>query len=50
MAICDDFEARPAPKARRAPGLMPWQQKPFAWLLVGWGFVALTVTAVFATI
>jgi hypothetical protein len=50
MTICNDFGARPASKARRTSGLMPWQQKPFAWLLVGWAFLALTLTAVFATL
>ena len=50
MAIWNDIEARPALKVRRAPRPMPWQQRPFAWLLVGWGFFALVLLAIFATI
>jgi hypothetical protein len=50
MAIWSDIEAKPAPKARRGSRLMPWQEKPFAWLLVGWGFFALVLAAIFATI
>ena len=50
MAIWSDIETKPTPKPRRAPRLMPWQQRPFAWLLVGWGFFALMLAAVFATI
>jgi len=49
-AVCKDFEARPAPKARRTSRILPWQIKPFAWLLVGWGVLTLTLTVVFATI
>ncbi len=50
MAIWSDIETRPAPSTRRARRTMPWQQRPFAWLLVGWGFFALVLAAVFATI
>jgi hypothetical protein len=50
MAIWSDTETSPEPKARRAPRPMPWQEKPFAWLMVGWGFFALVLAAVFATI
>jgi hypothetical protein len=50
MAIWNAIEPRPMPKTLRAPLRMPWQQKPFAWLLVGWGFLALVVTVVLATI
>jgi hypothetical protein len=50
MAIWGDIHARPSRAARRAPRLMPWQEKPFAWLLVGWGFFALVLAAIFATI
>ena len=50
MAIWNDIGTRPAPKARRASGPMPWQERPFAWLVVGWGFFALVLLAIFATI
>lgn len=50
MAIWSDTESRPAPRARRLRPPMPWQQKPLAWLMVGWGFFALVLTAIFATI
>jgi hypothetical protein len=46
MAIWTDVE----PKAPRAPRLMPWQERPFAWLLAGWGFLALVLLAILATI
>jgi hypothetical protein len=50
MAIWVDTETKALPRARRAPRLRPWQQRPFAWLLVGWGFFALTLLAILATI
>ena len=50
MAIWSDIEGKQARPARRRRQLMPWQERPFAWLLVGWGFFALVLAAVFATI
>ena len=50
MAIWGDTHSRPSRVPRRASRLMPWQEKPFAWLLVGWGFFALVLAAIFATI
>jgi hypothetical protein len=55
MTFWVDVEAR----ARRAEirgerrsreVLMPWQRRPLAWLLAGWGFLVLVSLAAFATI
>jgi hypothetical protein len=47
MAIWSDVESKAGPRAR---GRMPWQERPFAWLVVGWGFFALVLLAILATI
>jgi hypothetical protein len=49
MTILAHIESK-APRVRRRTQLLPWQQRPFSWLLVGWGFFALTLLAVLATI
>jgi|APAra7269096979_1048534.scaffolds.fasta_scaffold00799_3 hypothetical protein len=45
MAIWSDVET----KAHRARRPKPWQARPFAWLLVAWGFFALVLVAILAT-
>ena len=45
MAIWSDAEI----KAAREHQPKPWQERPFAWLLVGWGFFALVLVAILAT-
>jgi hypothetical protein len=47
MAIWSDVDTKASKRARRR---MPWQERPFAWLLVGWGFFALVLLAILATI
>ncbi|HWW27787.1 MAG TPA: hypothetical protein VNZ85_18030 [Caulobacter sp.] len=46
MAIWSDVDT----KAGHARQPKPWQARPFAWLLVGWGFFALVLVAILATI
>lgn len=49
MAILVHIESK-APRGRRRAELLPWQRRPFSWLLVGWGFFALILLAILATI
>ncbi|HWU13464.1 MAG TPA: hypothetical protein VN157_05565 [Caulobacter sp.] len=46
MVIWSDADT----KAGHARQPKPWQERPFAWLLVGWGFFALVLVAILATI
>jgi hypothetical protein len=45
MAIWSDAEIR----AGRARQPKPWQERPLAWLVVGWGFFGLVLLAILAT-
>ena len=49
MTILAHIESK-APRVRRRAQLLPWQRRPFSWLLVGWGFFALILLAILATI
>jgi hypothetical protein len=49
MAILVHIESK-APRGRRRAELLPWQRRPFSGLLVGWGFFALILLAILATI
>lgn len=46
MAIWSDVDT----KTGRAPQPKPWQVRPLAGLVVGWGFFAFVMAAILATI
>ena len=45
MAIWSDADTKTA----RGRQPKPWQERPLAWLVVGWGFFALVLLAILAT-
>ncbi len=45
MTIWTDEDVEP-----KRSNLAPWQQRPFAWLAIGWGFLALVAVVVLGTL